>query len=166
MSARKPPARRQRRATKDSGVVSLASVRKPPEAPDGILKQTRDEWDDYWTSAVAMLVESKGDLAALTRLFLLRDKARRYERAAKGNELVAGSQGQPRVNPLTKELHSALYPAIAQLEDRFGLSPKARLQLGVTLGQAHASLEDLNNSFALPPEGDEPEDPRVKGTSS
>jgi hypothetical protein len=33
---------------------------------------------------------------------------------------------------------------IRQLEDRFGLTPRARLQLGITYGEAKKSLEELN----------------------
>ena len=57
--------------------------------------------------------------------------------------MVIGSQGQAVINPL----YSALLKVdaeIRQLEDRIGMSPKSRISLGISIGQAKKSLADLN----------------------
>ncbi len=46
---------------------------------------------------------------------------------------------------------------IRQLEDRFGMTPRARLQLGITFSESVRSLEALNQSFIA---DDDEEDPR------
>ena len=45
---------------------------------------------------------------------------------------------------------------IRSLEDRLGMTPKARLQLGVEFGKAVKTLDDLNKTL----NADEEEDPR------
>jgi hypothetical protein len=56
---------------------------------------------------------------------------------------VLGSQGQYVLNPLYRQMVT-LETEIRNLEDRFGLSPMARLKLGVTFGDAARSLADIN----------------------
>ncbi|KKL73687.1 hypothetical protein LCGC14_2072380, partial [marine sediment metagenome] len=63
---------------------------------------------------------------------------------------------QPVLHPMGKVMND-LEKDIRQLEDRYGLSPKARAQLGITIGTAQRTLEDLNRDLELDPEGD----PRV-----
>ena len=60
---------------------------------------------------------------------------------------MAGSTGQPRANPLYKQVQEFQAEA-RQLEDRFGLSPKARLSLGITFAEAASSLDALNERLA------------------
>ena len=48
---------------------------------------------------------------------------------------------------------------IRQLEDRLGLTPRARLQLGITFSEAAKSLDDLNRMFTGDG-GEDAEDPR------
>jgi P27 family predicted phage terminase small subunit len=61
--------------------------------------------------------------------------------------VVEGSQGQPRPNPLYKQVQEFQAEA-RQLEDRFGLSPMSRLRLGITFADAQASLDGLNARLA------------------
>jgi hypothetical protein len=58
----------------------------------------------------------------------LADAQARY----RAEPLVEGSTGQPVLSPFAAEVHR-LEGVIAKLEDRFGLTPLARLRLGVTL---------------------------------
>ena len=57
--------------------------------------------------------------------------------------MSVGSQGQKILNPMYRQ-RSAVDAEIRQLEDRFGLHPKAGLQLGIVYGEAARSLEELN----------------------
>lgn len=143
----KPSDRRQRRNTREVGaVVSLPSRSTPaPATPSGLLAPVRAAWDAFWGSEQSSLV-MPADHPALLRLFSLLDERERCSRAARKSPLVEGSQGQPTLNPLLKHVGS-LDTEIRQLEDRFGLTPLARLRLGVTFGDAHRSLADLNRSL-------------------
>ena len=61
--------------------------------------------------------------------------------------MSVGSQGQKILNPMYRQ-RSAVDAEIRQLEDRFGLHPKAGLQLGIVYGEAARSLEELNARIA------------------
>jgi P27 family predicted phage terminase small subunit len=84
----------------------------------------------------------------LRRLFGLYDELDRLWAAVdETGRVVVGSQGQPRPNPLFKQVESFQAEA-RQLEDRFGLSPLARLRLGITFADAAASLDGLNQRLS------------------
>ena len=144
----KPPERRQRRNARwGAQLVRSAQVEAVPEAPRDLLRVTRELWKSYWASAVAEVVERATDLPAIRRLFTLHDERERAYRAYRKDRLVEGSKGQPVVNPIARQM-SSMDAEIRQLEDRLGLTPKARAQLGVTFGKAQRSLEDLNRELA------------------
>lgn len=146
--APKPASRRQGRHRADLGVVVGGASLVPPP-PSGVLKATGDEWAAFWASEAAALV-LPADLPALERMFSLRDERRRCQKAAATEgRLVMGSTGQPVLNPLYKHI-GALDSEIRQLEDRFGLSPMARLKLGVVFGDAKRSLADLDDDEDTP----------------
>jgi P27 family predicted phage terminase small subunit len=90
----------------------------------------------------------QSDRGALSRLFWLYDETARLTAAIEEvGRVVAGSQGQPRANPLYKQVQE-FHAEARQLEDRFGLSPLARLRLGITFADAAASLDSLNRRLA------------------
>lgn len=159
--APKDPERRQRRnAAKDLAVVAEAAVGvpEPPAPPAGMLKVTRARWVDYWASPVAKLADPVSDLPALERLFRLYDDLERSNAAVKkSGHMVPGSQGQAVLNPLLRHIQ-ATQAEVRQMEDRFGLSPRARLSLNLTLGEAAKSLADLNSEFMGG--GEDDDDPR------
>jgi len=116
-----------------------------PEAPQGLLKQTRAQWVELWSSQLAQTIAAT-DMPALERLFTLYDERHRAMRDFRKARLVRGSTGQPVLNPMGK-LVKDLDGEIRQLEDRFGLSPQARLRLGIDLGKAADSLDALNARY-------------------
>jgi len=75
--------------------------------------------------------------------------------------MTTGSQGQKILNPMYRQ-RTAVDAEIRQLEDRFGLHPKAGLQLGIVYGEAARSLEELNARIAnaAVAEANSEEDPR------
>lgn len=160
---RKDPAVRVRRDHVPHSLESVAAAAgtdlKPivehPEPPDGLLEVTRDRWDSFWTSPVAVLVDHTSDLPALQRLFELYDDADRYRLHIREAAMVQGSKGQMVRNPFVKDLKDT-QTAILALEDRFGLSPRARLGLNLSLVGAAKTLSDLNEDFGA--DGDD--DPR------
>lgn len=152
MSQKKPPERRQRRGTDDLQVVPIGEVRKAPAPPKRVRKDIVRRWEAFWRSDIASQVEPS-DHDALRRLFRLYDEIERLWDGIDGmGRVVEGSQGQPRPNPLFKQIE-AFQAECRQLEDRFGLSPRARFNLGISFAAASASFDDLNARLASKVEG-------------
>jgi P27 family predicted phage terminase small subunit len=126
------------------------------------LAETTKAWVSFWESEIAGLVTDP-DMPALTRLFRMYDQRTRYERIVLKTPFVTGSTGQTVSHPASKEIAS-LDGRILQLEDRLGITPMARLKLGITFGAAAKSLEDMNRDFEDDPDGEE-EDPRRNVTT-
>src|SRR6266545_414479 len=125
----KPAGQRQHHG-KPAPLTVLPGGKKGLTAPDpsgGLTAAVRRQWEDLWASPLAALVEGT-DLPALERLFLLYDERERCWKAYRKARLVKGSQGQPVMSPLARQV-ALLDVEIRHLEDRFGLSPRARLRL-------------------------------------
>lgn len=159
----KPQALRANTERKDVGLVSIgARVAEAPPPPDPkLLAITRQAWEEFWASPLARLVSTTTDLMALRRLFMFYDEQERSMRAYRRQRLTRGSTGQLVVNPILK----AIAPGdLLALEDRFGMSPRSRLQLGVILGDAARSLADINAELdsdgSDEPDDDDADDPR------
>ena len=138
----KLPEKRQRRNKRPEVRVLPFVGSAPPAPPSGLLKATVARWEAYWASPVAAAADRVTDLPALERLFRSYDEVERAGRAFRRERIVAGSTGQPTLNPLGRYI-AQLTTEITGLEDRLGLTPKARLALGIQLGEARRSLNDL-----------------------
>jgi len=139
----------------------LAPINDYPDPPDGLLEATKDRWHSFWSSPVAVLVDHTSDLPALGRLFELYDDADRFRMHIRESAMVVGSQGQMVRNPFVKDLKDT-QTAILALEDRFGLSPRARLGLNLSLVGAAKTLSDLNEDFGVDA-GDDPRFDSIEG---
>lgn len=156
----KPQPLRQNRERRDFGVIPAPNtVTVTPAAPRGLLAVQRAAWSTFWASPLAKVVELATDLPALTRLWTLYDERERCYQGVRRERLTLGSQGQPVLNPLYRQL-AALDPEIRQLEDRFGLTPMSRLRLGVTFGDAARSLAEINAELGATEDLSTP-DPRL-----
>jgi hypothetical protein len=154
---RKPAERRQRR-NKPPAVVGLPSRKTEcPPAPRGLLTQWANAWAAYWDSPLAGAV-AETDIPALKRLFEMRDLRTRFDILCKKQLFLDGSQGQPVLNPLLRQI-AQLDSSILQLEDRFGLTPKARGVVGAQVGPQQTTLDDLNADL-YDPTGRNDRDPR------
>jgi P27 family predicted phage terminase small subunit len=127
---------------------------KPP------LKFTREAWAAYWSSSLPQLL-TDADHPALVRLFDLYDQRERMARAFRREPFSTGSTGQKIVNPAAREL-ATLDGRIVALEDRFGITPLARMKLGIAIGEAARSLEDLNREFEEDEDARQDADPRLE----
>jgi P27 family predicted phage terminase small subunit len=146
MSNKKNADRRQGRGTSDVGALEPV-VRQVPVADVAWREATVERWVIFWASPLASQVEPS-DEGAFRRLFKLYDEIERmWEAIEVTGRVVEGSQGQPRPNPLYKQVQEFQAEA-RQLEDRFGLSPMSRLRLGITFADAQASLDGLNARLA------------------
>ena len=116
-----------------------------PDPPDGLSASNLESWDEFWHSELSQLVK-RTDLASVRRLW---DYYQQHEDLtgifAKGR-MVAGSQGQPRLNPALDGIMK-LEGAILRLENELGLTPSARLRLGITFADATNSLDALAQKF-------------------
>lgn len=168
----KPDDRRQGRGERTStkragvGLVALPGGKpEPPSSPVGLLKATREDWTEFWRSPLGSLVVS-ADFPAVRRLFTLYDERSRAYSGYRRERLVLGGNKQQALNPLLAAM-GMLDKEIRALEDRFGLTPMARLRLGVALGEAAKSLDELNRSLDADDDTDEPAaDPRVRVVES
>lgn len=170
---RKPPDERQGHQTTDVGPVEA-----PPE-PTGIpaprrewLKRTKDDWRAFWTSPARQAIVSSLDLDVVTRLYMLRDEherayleLRKPQRDKDGKAIrgtnsrqVIGSTGQTRPNGLFSVM-SRLESEIRQLEMLFGKSIKARLNIGMVIGDGSGSETDEDEADSAAGPGTVPPDP-------
>lgn len=155
---------RQRRNVVGLGLVLVPET--TPDSPEAAdrpppdhrwLAASKKAWVELWASEMVQAYNPVTDIPALRRLFGLRDQRERYQRLTDSDPVVEGSKGQPVSHPLLAEIQK-LDPEIRQLEDRFGLNPKARASLGIKFGQRAKTIADLNRKVE-----DEPEDDRWDG---
>jgi P27 family predicted phage terminase small subunit len=138
----KPDDRRKRRNVRGVRVLPFEVSVPVPPAPAGLLKTTLSRWEAYWTSPVAAAADRVTDLPLIERYFRAMDESERVGRVFRKARVTAGSQGQIVLHPLSRYL-SQLSSELTALEDRLGLSPKARAQLGMAIAEAQKTLGDL-----------------------
>lgn len=143
MSKAKPLDQREHRIRPTVVDIGAYKKRDIPKLKGRYLKITKLWWEDFWNSDLASAVDTKSDQSAVYRLATLIDERERVYKQAKKERLVVGSQGQVVLNPLYSAMLK-LDAEIRQLEDRIGMNPKARVSLGISIGQAKKSLSDLN----------------------
>jgi len=120
-----------------------------PKPPTKLLKSTRDFWNNFWSSDLANFIASDTDLDALSRLVkIMDDRERAWRRVRKEGFSSTGSQGQEILHPLVRQINQ-WDKDILNLQDRFGLNPKSRLQLGISLNNAKKTSLDLQKEFSL-----------------
>ena len=132
---KKPADRRQRgRSRSDMRTNAVAVPDVAPRAPEGLAAwsdATSGAWVELWSSPLAVHYK-QSDVAALCRLFTYRQRLDDALARAVAEPESKGSTGQMVISPWHAEIHR-LEAAIGKLEDRFGLTPLARIRLGVSL---------------------------------
>lgn len=161
----KPPERRQRRnkpglsvalpSRESSGTIILLK-RQPPPAPENLLERTRKLWHWYWDSQVASVASDTTDLPQIEIVFQMLDEHARCFRAFSTKRLVRGSQGQMVLNPLGRYC-DRLRGQILSYAREIGLTPIAKLRLGITAGHAKKTLDQMNRELDA---DDDAADPR------
>ena len=143
MSKAKPVDQREHRIRPKVVDIGAYKKREIPKLKGRYLKITKLWWEDFWNSDLATAIDTKSDQSAVYRLATLIDERERIYKQAKKDRLVVGSQGQVVLNPLYSAMLK-LDAEIRQLEDRMGMNAKARVSLGISIGQAKKTLADLN----------------------
>lgn len=148
MSRKKPTERRQRHGeTPRLAVIRLDRRAPPVPSPEsGWLLRTKAAWATFWREGIAQLAQP-ADGEALRRLFALYDARERCWRLFLRRPNVTGSKGQTVLNPMG-DFALKLDARIERLERAFGMTPAARLSLGIAFGEARKSLEDLARDAA------------------
>ncbi len=161
MSRRKPPDQRQGRGTNDVGelVAFEGSAPLAPARSDGVALADHlvDAWATFWTSDLAGMVV-RTDMSALVRLWRLYDQRDYFEAEFLACPMSKGSTHQDILHPYAK-LIATIDARIDKLEAQFGIGPKSRMDLGVQLGAARKSLDDMSK-IDHPSTGDVDADPR------
>lgn len=163
---RKPDEERQRSNTPSLELVTPLGVElEVPPAGEGWSEATVAEWDAWWASDVARMIDVASEAPIVFRCFDLLDQAARFEAVGRSEPLVEGSTGQMVINPLLKHAQG-LRDEARRDEAVLGRGPKRRLDLGIKFGDAARSLDDVNRrlSAANRNDGDTsepPDDPRL-----
>lgn len=126
----------------DTQLPTLRTPDHTPPVPVGI--DTR-LWQQLWTSGVSRAWDPAVDSIVVERYLhaLRRWIDAQDELDLLSSPITIGSQGQPVVHPITKVVDQ-LENRLAQLEKELGLTPMARARLGLTLGSAQLTAEQIN----------------------
>lgn len=116
-----------------------------PDPPEGLSEAQVASWSVFWRSELSQLVKAT-DLSSVKRLWNYYQQHEDLTGIFAKGRMVAGSTGQPRLNPALDGLMK-LEGAILRLENELGLTPSARLRLGITFADASNSLDALARKF-------------------
>lgn len=141
---RRPLAARQgKSAPPPSLALVYGDLQDAPEPPRGLLKTTRGTWAAYWSSQVSHAVDRAADAQRLERWIFAVDQWHRANKTLRKFPLVKGSMGQPVLSPLADYV-AKLERTIATAEEEFGMTPRARLRLGLHVADLARTAADLN----------------------
>lgn len=145
----KPDAIRQRTHKRQTTTLAPVDDRPVPlKPPPGLLPVTRKLWRAYWQSAVSRAAEINADQHILSRWIQAVDEWERVYPVFKAARLVKGSMGQPTLNPLVNYLRR-LEDSITYAEQQLGMTPSARARLGIAIGEAKLTAEELNRRLSV-----------------
>lgn len=153
---RKPPTQRQdNRPTRQRHLEVVKPGKKPavrkPALPANLRATTKKLWDAFWSSEIAAAITPEMHGAVL-RWIRTYDQWVRAMDVVEKEPFVTGSQGQPVKNPLMDWI-SSRETELARLERDFGLTIKARADLGISVGQAQMTAHQLNQMIQEPEAG-------------
>lgn len=147
-------------------VLPVGPEEPPPPAPPGIRKGTRARklWEAIWASELSRVIDRRTDLPRLERWIWATAELERVRRTLQRARLVRGSTGQPVLNPLAAYA-ADLERTIEKAEDAFGMTPKARLGLGLDVAALAKTAADLNRMLErADDDGDEaPDEDTIRG---
>lgn len=134
--------------------ITLAQSPEPPKIPTapnphgGLLTASKTAWVAFWESISAAAAEQV-DLVVAERWILAYDEHRRSLTAVRKARIVAGSTGQPVLNPLATWVASR-EAAMHKAEQQLGIGMKNRADLAIGVGTAKMTAEQLNRMTEEP----------------
>ncbi len=141
---KQPAARQDRRASRMLAVVTADDPGlSVPNPPTGLLAESQTRWLAFWSSRMATVVDVDSDLPGLIRWITAFDEWLRTSKALRKVRIVQGSMGQPVLSPLAAYVAQRA-TELRDLEAAYGMTPRARLNLGLTVGQIELTAAKLN----------------------
>ena len=137
----------------ERSIGSAEPRRMVPRPPAGLLVRTRKVWHAYWSSQVSNAADMQADTHRIERWIRWVDEFEKCMGVFVKTRLVKGSTGQPVLNPLAQHLQN-VEQNIVRAEAELGLTPNARLRLGITYGQAMLTADALNRLLDEPGPGE------------
>lgn len=131
-----------RRGGRAKPLVQVAPAGLKPAPPEGVGEHALAVWCAFWASRVSGAIDLPADGEALRHWILCVDEREKLRAATSRAPLVKGSHQQLMLNPLFRRIRE-LNREIARAEEHFGMTPLARMRLGVTYLQEQAAKEDL-----------------------
>jgi P27 family predicted phage terminase small subunit len=151
---------RNQRPERMTSVVLLPQPdRKTPPAPAGLHPVAQRAWREFWASDVSYAVDLHADIGALKRWAHCLSERARFSELVAQSPLVKGSRDQLRRNPLMDHI-AVLNSEIARFEDHFGMTPLARMRLGIASAGAEVGRMDVERRRATVAHTSEYDDPR------
>jgi hypothetical protein len=132
-----------RRGGRAKPLVQVAPATIAPPPPEGVGEHAIAVWSALWASRVSGAIDLLADGEALRHWILCVDEREKLRAATVRAPLVKGSHEQLMLNPLFRRVRE-LNREIARAEEHFGMTPLARMRLGVTYLQEQAAKEDLD----------------------
>jgi len=131
-----------RRGGRAKPLVQVAPASIAPMPPGGVGEHAVAVWTSFWASRVSGAIDLLADAEALQHWIVCVDEREKLRAATVRAPLVKGSHEQLMLNPLFRRLRD-LNREIARAEEHFGMTPLARMRLGVTYLQEQAAKDDL-----------------------
>ena len=139
-SPKKAPALRQGHANDGATAAPVRSDDNVPPAPDHLGPEGVAVWESVWIAG-GSFYEPSTDSPTIERYASMQERRIAYMTAiSKEGHVTVGSQGQMVLHPLARML-SELEGKLTSLEDRLGLSPQARLNLGLSVVKVQSDLD-------------------------
>lgn len=132
-----------RRGGRAQPLVQVAPATVTPTPPEDVGEHALAVWSAFWASRVSGAIDLLADGEALRHWIRCVDERERLRVATSRAPLVKGSHDQLMLNPLFRRIRE-LNREIARAEEHFGMTPLARMRLGVTYLQEQAAKEDLD----------------------
>lgn len=149
-------------AVPDDAAVDVEGGDEIPAPPPGLRKESVERWERFWTSKLAKYVDPGSDLHRLERWIADVDEFDTLRDAYAKKRVTEGSKGQPRLNPIAGRL-ATLEKQIVAAENEFGMTPAARLKLGIVFdGAGPTTAADLNAMIDGEGAGDDGEEEVVE----
>jgi len=139
----KPPdALAFRRAGRYRPLVIAEGERPVPPCPEGVVTKARDAWNHLWRSPLRQAY-AESDLPALHRWVWWYDQwLRTAEQITQTGPTRSGARGDVVLRPSVRFL-KACEEALQSLEEAFGMTPLARMRLGITCSEGQSTVELL-----------------------
>ena len=131
-----------RRGGRAKPLVPVRATNLAPRLHDELGDHAAAVWAAFWTSKVSGAVDLDADGEALRHWIRCVDEREKLRAATVRAPLVKGSHEQLMLNPLFRRIRD-LNREITKAEEPFGMTPLARLRLGVTFLQEQAAKDDL-----------------------